>query len=96
MHLMRLAGKNLCYLYSYVFFIVLFIVIWIMHKPFNVHQSKTWVYKFHENLESVLIMQFLIILNNGSNGCIRSPKKREQSVIEPHRGFLKSKRSRYH
>ncbi len=50
-------------IYSITLFVILFIVIWLMHKPFNVHESKTWLYKFHEILEYSLIMQFLIILN---------------------------------
>lgn len=31
--------------YSIYLFCVMFVVIWIMHKPFDVHSSKTWVNK---------------------------------------------------
>lgn len=51
-------------IYSIILFTVLFVVIWLMHKPFNVHKHPaTWIYKFHCILENVLIMQFMIILN---------------------------------
>lgn len=49
--------------YSLILFIVLFIVVWIMHKPFDVHSSKTWVNKFHEWLELALVVQGIIIIN---------------------------------
>ena len=49
--------------YSIALFVVLFVIVWIMHKPFDVHSSKTWVNKFHCILEDVLIIQFKIILN---------------------------------
>ena len=41
--------------------IVLFVVIWIMHKPFNIHNTK--LKKFHEWLEISLIVQGIIIIN---------------------------------
>lgn len=34
-----------------------------MHKPFDVHSSNTWVFKFHEGLEFALVSQFMIVLN---------------------------------
>lgn len=49
--------------YSILLFVILFIVIWIMHKPFNIHAAKPALNKFHEILEFVLIVQFMIILN---------------------------------
>lgn len=49
---------------SIILFAVLFVVIWLMHKPFDVHRSpKAWLVKLHEHLELVLVMQFMIILN---------------------------------
>lgn len=51
-------------LYSVILFVVMFVVIWIMRKPFDVHTyPTTWVYKLHCLLENALIMQFMIILN---------------------------------
>ena len=47
--------------YSVILFIVLFVVIWIMHKPFNIHNTK--LKKFHEWLEISLIVQGIIIIN---------------------------------
>lgn len=49
--------------YSIYLFFVMFVVIWAMHKPFDVHSSKTWINKFHCVLEDALVMQFMIILN---------------------------------
>ncbi|MCI6259976.1 MAG: hypothetical protein SOV63_09360 [Pyramidobacter porci] len=49
---------------SIVLFVVLFVVIWLMHKPFDVHRSpEAWLVKLHELLELALIMQFVVILN---------------------------------
>lgn len=50
-------------IYSISLLIILFIVIWVMHKPFNIHAAKPGLNKFHEILEFVLIIQFMIILN---------------------------------
>ena len=36
-------------------FVVSFVIVWIMHKPFDVHSSKTWVNKFHCILEDIYI-----------------------------------------
>ncbi|MBQ3834259.1 MAG: hypothetical protein II816_01910 [Elusimicrobia bacterium] len=47
---------------SIILFVVLFVVIWIMHKPFNVHDTK--FKRFHEWLEIALIVQGMIILNH--------------------------------
>ena len=47
--------------YSIILFVVLFVVIWVMHKPFDVHNTK--LNKFHELLEFVLVVQGMIILN---------------------------------
>lgn len=47
--------------YSIILFIVLFVVIWVMHKPFDVHNTK--LNKFHEWLEYILVIQGLIIAN---------------------------------
>ena len=49
--------------YSIILFIFLFVVVTLMHKPFNIHENKTWLFKCHEILEWVLIMQFMIVLN---------------------------------
>ena len=51
-------------IYSIILFIVLFVVIWLMHKPFNIHQSNSFLVKFHEILEMVLVMQLVIIIND--------------------------------
>ena len=48
--------------YSIILFIVLFVVIWVMHKPFDVHNTK--LNKFHEWLEIALVVQGIIILNH--------------------------------
>lgn len=50
-------------LYSILLFIILFIAVWIMHKPFNVHAASPRINRFHEILEFVLIIQFMIIVN---------------------------------
>lgn len=47
--------------YSVTLFVVLFLVIWIMHKPFDVHNTK--FKKFHEWLEYALVVQPMIIIN---------------------------------
>ena len=47
--------------YSIILFIVLFVIIWVMHKPFDVHNTK--FNKFHEWLEIALIVQGMIIIN---------------------------------
>ena len=47
--------------YSIILFIVLFVVIWVMHKPFDVHHTK--LNKFHEWLEIAFAIQGMIILN---------------------------------
>ena len=49
--------------YSEILFVVLFVVIWVMHKPFDIHHAKPWLNKFHEWLELVLVVQGMIILN---------------------------------
>ena len=49
--------------YQTILFVVLFIVVWIMHKPFDIHSSKTWINRFHEWLEYVLVFQGVIIVN---------------------------------
>ncbi len=54
--------------YSIALFCIMFVVIWIMHKPFDVHSNKTWLNKFHCILEDALIMQFMIILNEFLKG----------------------------
>ena len=40
--------------YQIILFIVLFVAIWVMHKPFDVHNTK--FNKFHKWLEYVLIL----------------------------------------
>jgi hypothetical protein len=47
--------------YSIILFLVLFVVIWVMHKPFDVHNTK--LNHFHEWLEFALVVQGLIIAN---------------------------------
>ena len=49
--------------YSVILFAVLFIVIWVMHKPFDIHRANPKLNKFHEWLELVLVVQGMIILN---------------------------------
>ena len=48
-------------IYSIILFVVLFVVIWVMHKPFDVHNTK--LKRFHEWLEIALVVQGLIIIN---------------------------------
>ena len=48
---------------SLILFAVLFVVIWLMHKPFDIHHSKPWLNKLHEWLELALVVQGVIILN---------------------------------
>lgn len=49
--------------YSIGIFILLFAVIWVMHKPFDVHRAKPRLKRFHEWLELALVVQGIIILN---------------------------------
>ena len=49
--------------YQIILFVILFTVVWIMHKPFDVHSSKTWINRFHEWLEYILVFQGVIIVN---------------------------------
>ena len=49
--------------YSIILFVLLFVVIWVMHKPFDVHHAKPWLNKFHEWLELVWVVQGVIVLN---------------------------------
>ena len=49
--------------YQIILFVILFTVVWIMHKPFDVHSSKTRINRFHEWLEYVLVFQGVIIVN---------------------------------
>ncbi|WP_372521115.1 hypothetical protein [Candidatus Ruminimicrobiellum ovillum] len=48
-------------IYSIILFVILFVVIWVMHKPFDVHNTK--LKRFHEWLEIALVVQGLIIVN---------------------------------
>ena len=48
---------------SLILFAVLFVVIWLMHKPFDVHHARPWLNKLHEWLELALVVQGIIILN---------------------------------
>ena len=47
--------------YSIILFVVLFVIIWIMHKPFDIHNTK--LNKFHEWLEYILVIQGMVVLN---------------------------------
>lgn len=49
--------------YSVALFVTLFAVIWLMHKPFNVHHAKPWLNRLHEYLELALIMQGVVVVN---------------------------------
>ena len=48
---------------SLILFAVLFVIIWLMHRPFDVHHAKPWLNKLHEWLELALVVQGIIILN---------------------------------
>ena len=48
--------------FKIIFFSILFVIIWIMHKPFDVHKTK--LNKFHEWLEHILVIQGVIIIND--------------------------------
>lgn len=47
--------------YSVILFFILFVVVWVMHKPFDVHNTK--LKRFHEWLEIALIVQGVIVIN---------------------------------
>ncbi len=49
--------------FSIILLLVLFFVVTFLHKPFNIHKNKTWIFKFHEILEWILIIQGMIVLN---------------------------------
>jgi hypothetical protein len=49
--------------YSIILFTLLFIAIWVMHKPFDVHHGSPWLNKLHEWLEMALVVQGIIIIN---------------------------------
>ena len=48
---------------SLILFAELFVIIWLMHRPFDVHHAKPWLNKLHEWLELALVIQGIIILN---------------------------------
>ena len=48
---------------SLILFAVLFVVLWLMHRPFDVHHAKPWLNRLHEWLEFALVVQGIIILN---------------------------------
>ncbi|MBR4676079.1 MAG: hypothetical protein IKP00_16600 [Victivallales bacterium] len=48
---------------SLLLFAVLFAVIWLMHRPFDVHHARHWLNRLHEWLELALAVQGVIILN---------------------------------
>lgn len=50
--------------YSIVLFVVLFVIIGLMRKSFDIHANpETWFYKFHDVLENVPVMWFMITLD---------------------------------
>ncbi|WP_424245380.1 hypothetical protein Dip510_000350 [Elusimicrobium posterum] len=50
--------------YSITLFIILFIATWIMHKPFNIHDTKKkWVNNLHLIFENLIIIQGMILIN---------------------------------
>lgn len=49
---------------SIIIFVVLFVITFLMHKPFNIHASqKRWIQEIHRYFEIAFVMQGLIILN---------------------------------
>ena len=46
---------------SLILFAVLFVIIWLMHRPFDVHHAKPWLNMLHEWLELALVIQGIII-----------------------------------
>ena len=50
--------------YQLILLAVLFIVTFLLHKPFNVHQTdKKWLQRLHYVLETMFTVQAMIILN---------------------------------
>ncbi|MBR1825219.1 MAG: hypothetical protein IJ770_01370 [Alphaproteobacteria bacterium] len=50
--------------YQLILLAVLFVVIFLLHKPFNVHQTdKKWLQRLHHVLETMFTVQAMIILN---------------------------------
>lgn len=50
--------------FSYILLGVLFVVTWLIHKPFNIHAvKKDWVQQIHIVLETAFTAQLLIVLN---------------------------------
>ena len=43
-------------------FSILFVIIWIIHKPFNIHNTS--FKRFHEWLEYILVIQGVMIIND--------------------------------
>lgn len=44
-------------------FFILSTIIFLMHKPFNIHQAKLSIKKFHEILEMIWIIYFVMLVN---------------------------------
>ena len=50
--------------YQLILLTVLFVVTFLLHKPFNVHQKdKKWLQRLHYALETMFTVQAMIILN---------------------------------
>lgn len=50
--------------YQLILLAVLFVIIFLLHKPFNVHQTdKKWLQRLHYVLETMFTVQAMIILN---------------------------------
>lgn len=50
---------------SIYLFLFLFIVTFLIHKPFNVHSARQlWLIRLHYGLERAVWMQLLIVINH--------------------------------
>lgn len=49
---------------SCILFGILFVLTFLMHKPFHIHTAqKRWIQEIHHYCEFALVMQGLIVLN---------------------------------
>ena len=51
--------------YSIILFVILFMVTFLMHKPFDVHASQNeFLQRIHYLMEDLFTIQLMILLNN--------------------------------
>ena len=50
--------------YQLILLAILFVATFLLHKPFNVHQTdKKWLQRLHYVLETMFFVQLMIVLN---------------------------------